>query len=225
MSVLIQYDTASLNLVNIYAPKSVSDRKAFFENLHNHFLSRSDLIIGEDFNCVDNSLDKFRSNDVHTTDKKSLCSLRSDFSLFDIWRKHHPCVVSFTWSNSGKTQASRLDRFLVSRLLSDNFASCNIFPCIFSDHDFVDLEFDLNGSPRRRNDVWKFNCLLLCDPDFKQLITNVIEKRKLEVNNFSSLGDWWDDLKICFRKLSIDFSVRKYKKSNAERSSLTKQVI
>ena len=131
-------------------------------------------------------------------------------------------MVSFTWSNSSKTQASRLDRFLVPRSLSDNVASSNIFPCIFSDHDFVDLKFDLNGSPRRRNDIWKFNCSLFSNPNFKQLITNEIEKRKLDVNNFSSLGDWWDDLKICIPKLSIDFSVRKHKKSNAKRSSLTK---
>ena len=59
LSVLIQYDNTSLNLVNIYAPNSISNRKTFFENLHNHFLSRSDLVIGGDFNCVDNSLDNF----------------------------------------------------------------------------------------------------------------------------------------------------------------------
>ena len=90
-------------------------------------VSCSDLIIGGDFNSTDNLLDKFRSNDIHATDKKSLCSLKSDFSLIDVWRGCHPHVVSFTWSNSGKTQASRLDWFLISWSLSDSIASCNIF--------------------------------------------------------------------------------------------------
>ena len=65
----------------------------------------------------------------------------------------------------------------------------------------------------------------MSDPDFKQLITNEIKAPKLEVNNFSSLGDWWDDLKIRIRTLSTYFSVCKHKKANAERSSLTKQLI
>lgn len=133
--------------------------------------------------------------------------------------------MSFTRSNATKTQASRLDRFLVSRFLADKVASCNISPCVFSDHDFVDLDFSLDGAPRRRNEIWKFNSSLLTDSDFKQLITDEIEKRKLEVNNFASLGDWWDDLKGRFRKISTDFSTRKHRKLTAERSSLTKQLV
>ena len=114
---------------------------------------------------------------------------------------------------------------MISRSLSDQVASCNISPCVFSDHDVVDLDLPLNNAPRRRSEVWKFNSSLLSDLDFKQLITNEIEACKLEVNNFTSLGDWWDDLKIRIRTLSIDFSVCKHKKSNAEHSSLSKQLI
>ena len=110
-------------------------------------------------------------------------------------------------------------------MLSDQVASCNISPYVFSDHDFVDLDLPLDNAPCRRGEVWKFNSSLLSDLDFKQLITNEIKARKLEVNNFSSLGDWWNDLKIRIRMLSVDFSVCKHKKSNAERSSLTKQLI
>ena len=225
LSVLIHYNNASFNLVNVYAPNSISDRKVFFEGLHDYFLSRGDLIIGGDFNCVANSIDKFRSTDIHVTDKKSLVSLKSDFSLVDVWRKCHPRLVSFTWSNATKTQASRLDRFLISRCLSDNVESCSILPCVFSDHDFVDLVFSLDGAPRRRGEIWKFNSSLLADPEFKQLILDEIAIRQLEVNKFVSLGDWWDDLKSRFRKISTDFSVRKHRKLNAERSSLTKQLI
>lgn len=134
-------------------------------------------------------------------------------------------MVSFSWSNASNSQASRLDRFLVSKSISDKVASCNIFPCGFSDHDFVDLDFTLDGAPRRRNETWKFNSSLLSDPDFKQLVTDEIEIRKLEINKFCSFGDWWDNLKVRIRKISTDYSVRKHRELNAERSSLTKQLI
>lgn len=56
-------------------------------------------------------------------------------------------------------------------------------------------------------------------------MTNEIEKSKLEVNNFASLGDWWDNLKVKIWKISVDFSVHKHRKVNADRSLLTKKLI
>ena len=37
LSLLIQLNSFKLNLINIYAPNGVSDRKTFFEQLHHHF--------------------------------------------------------------------------------------------------------------------------------------------------------------------------------------------
>ena len=42
LSVLIHYNNASFNLVNVYAPNSISNRKVFFEGLHDYFLSCGD---------------------------------------------------------------------------------------------------------------------------------------------------------------------------------------
>ena len=99
---LIYHYNASINLVNVYAPNTISNRKMFFEGLCDQFLSSGNSIVGSNFNCVDNSIDKFCSDDIHATDKKLLCSLKSDFSLIDVGRKCHPRVVSFTWSNASK---------------------------------------------------------------------------------------------------------------------------
>ena len=76
----------SFNVVNVYAPHTVSERKTFFENLHN-FISQGDLIVAGDFNCVDNVLDRLHFADSSLPDKKHLHTLLSDFSLIDIWRK------------------------------------------------------------------------------------------------------------------------------------------
>ena len=69
LSLLIQLNSVKLNLINIYAPNGVSDRKTFFEQLHHHFLSQGDYVIAGDFNCVDRAIDKFHSHDFHSSEK------------------------------------------------------------------------------------------------------------------------------------------------------------
>ena len=75
------------------------------------FRARSALIIGGDFNCIDSTIDKFNCLSVLTIDKKSLCFLLTDFSLVDIRPKQNPRKILFTWSNSDRSQMSRMDRF------------------------------------------------------------------------------------------------------------------
>lgn len=58
-----------MNAVN-YAPNLVSDRKTFFERLHNYFLSQGDYVIAGDFlNCLDWAIDKFQSHNFPPSDK------------------------------------------------------------------------------------------------------------------------------------------------------------
>lgn len=171
LSLLIKFGSLNFNLVNIYAPNNLSERKVFFERLHDYFISQGDLILGGDFNCVDNALDKFHSNEVPSSDKNCLCSLKSDFSLVDVWRKQNPRGVSLTWSNSNHTQASRIDCFFISKSPFQSIRSNKVLPCVFSDHDFITLELNPDGSSDRRSNIWKFNCSLLSD----------LEKQKLDV--------------------------------------------
>lgn len=222
---LIQIGLVKLNVVNIYAPNTVSDRKIFFECLHDYFISQGDLVIGGDFNCVGSTSDRMHSNDVHSSDKISLSSLKSNFLLTDIWRKHNPRAISFTWSNGNNSQASRLDRFFASKSLVAKTCFCNISPCVFSDHDFIGLDLDLNGSSTQRSCVWKFNSSLLSDPEFVLAMTRVIERHRLEIDKFDSLGDWWDHLKSVIRSECIAFSVQKRREINSRRNVLTRQLI
>ena len=93
----------------------------------------SSRVIAGDFNCVDNALDRLDPSGDFSADK-SFQAFLSDLSLFDVWRKNNPRGVSCTWSNS--SQASRLDRFLVSCNLFKLVSLNKTFPCGFSDHDF-----------------------------------------------------------------------------------------
>jgi len=49
---------SKLNIVNVYPPNLVSDRKTNFEHLHKFVLSQGDYIIAGDFNWVDCAIDK-----------------------------------------------------------------------------------------------------------------------------------------------------------------------
>ena len=156
--------------------------------------------------------DRLHFADSSLPDKKYLHALLSDSSLIDIWRKKNPRGTSFTWSNADYSQASRLDRFLISSGLFKSVSSNKVLPCALSDHDFVDL-------------IWKFNSALMSDVNFRRFISSVIDYEKGRIANFDSLGAWWDNLKLAIRMSCIDFSTRKHKSINRERNLLTRRLI
>ena len=129
-----------------------------------------------------------------------LSALESDFSLVDIFRKRNPKAISFTWSNKDFSQASRLDRFFISSSLLQSVRGNKCFPCPLSDHDFVDLFLSPVNVSFHGSGVWKFNCSLLSDDDFISTMTSLITAEKEKIPVFTSLGAWWDNLKIQIRR-------------------------
>ena len=103
--------------------------------------------------------------------------------------------------------------------------SNKVLPCVFSDHDFVDLEFCLEGFSNKRGGVWRFNTAVLADPEFKREISSIIDRQKSVISDFDSLGAWWDDLKLVIRSTCINYCSRKRQSINRERNFLTKRLI
>ena len=68
-----------INVVNIYAPTNLSERKAFFDSLHEFFLP-ADFLVGGDFNCYEHEMDKLGDN-ISIADY--LTDFRSSFGLID----------------------------------------------------------------------------------------------------------------------------------------------
>ena len=97
------------------------------------------------------------------------------FSEFKSFNMKHPREKQFTWFNSNLSIASRLDSFLISRLLCEQVTTCQIYPCVYSNHDFVFLDLNLQGAFRHGPGVWKFNNSLLQDEGFCSLIYELIE--------------------------------------------------
>ena len=114
LSVLLNIDSQSINLVNLYAPTVPADRRVFYQSVHLYFFPHCSLIVGSDFNCYDSSSDKFGGTISISSD---LSDLKSYFLLRDAWRALHPRTRQFTWFNLDSSVASRLDTFLVARSL------------------------------------------------------------------------------------------------------------
>jgi len=100
-----------INFINIYAPTNLADRKTFFENLHDYFISADSIILGGHFNCYVYVLDQFGGNSLPA---KYLSDFRSSFNLVDVFHKLHPRFRDVAWFNSDRSIGTRLDKFFVS---------------------------------------------------------------------------------------------------------------
>ena len=90
----------------------MTEGKDLFADLHEFTFSANGIILGSDFNCYENVLNKFGGN-VNINNEFS--DLTSSFHLVDVWRKTHPNSHEYTWFNSDYSMMSRLDIFYLSR--------------------------------------------------------------------------------------------------------------
>ena len=217
LSLLISFNDIKVNLVNVYAPTNPTERGVFLKSLQPYLFPNSHLLLAGDFNCYDGALDKMGGSvsiDARLSDLKSVHFVR------DAWRFKHPKERQFTWYNSDFSIASRLDSFLITRILCDRVSSCEIHPCVYSDHDFVLLDLDLHTTIKWGPGVWKFNNTLLQDEDFCASISDLIDSFLLSRSSFPSDMVMWDCLKDKIRSFSISYSREKRRLFSWEKVSL-----
>ena len=114
---------------------------------------------------------------------------------------------------------------MVPRLLCSQASWCDIFPCVFSDHDFVILDYDIAALPLRGPGVWKFNNSLLDDESLCLEISNLIEQFLVFRHCFDSQRDFWESLKSDIKLTAIAFSRRKQRLSSSQKVFLTNRLI
>ena len=222
LSVLARAGEINFNLVNIYAPTNPTERKRFFDSISDYFFLNSVKILAGDFNCVERATDKFGGNFVSA---KELKDLRKNTRLVDIWRKTHGNSIQCTWFNANKTISSRLDKFFIAQDLVSTVIKCEILPCVFSDHDSVDLVFAVEDVFSHGPGVWRLNLALLQDTDFCDSISQMITKLVEYQCCFPSLHEWWDFLKLSFKDIAQDFGKRKQKQLNRDVVNATNLLI
>ena len=209
--ILIKINNVSIRLANIYAPVIPSERRLFFNSLHHYLVGNCPVILGGDFNCVQNiNLDKRGGNEMYGNfASEQLISLCDDNNLIDVFRKLHPAKREYTWKNSLNSIFCRLDRFYITDSLLTDVLSFQHHPINynFSDHGMIHIDITIgeNVSYEVGPGYWKCNTNILKDPFFQ-------EDFKMLWETLDSIPDqdseWWEQCKIKFRYLIMGHSMR-----------------
>ena len=94
--------------------------------------------------------------------------------LIDFFRAIHPKTKCYTWRRQNPIKQARLDYFIGSRTLLDLITKCNISARYRSDHSSIELILKLSEFKRGKG-IWKFNCSLLKDKEYLDLINKTIK--------------------------------------------------
>ena len=131
---------------------------------------------------------------------------RSFFGLVYCCCKLHPRSCELTWFNSDFSIGSRLEKFFASKSLRKNLLSSSISPCCLSDHDFVDLHFQLVNVPNSGPGIWKFNASLLRDSGFNDSISSRFSGLAEAIDSFADVRKWWDFCKNSLKAEIVAYS-------------------
>ena len=101
---------------------------------------------------------------------------------------------------------------------------CDIQPCHFSDHDFVNLTLDTRTFWNRGPGVWRLNTSILSDPNYEKLMNDFFDKNPRPTNG-TPLGQWWDYLKNQIKSTTVSYCKEKKRASRNERHRLTLKLI
>ncbi|WAR08555.1 YTX2-like protein, partial [Mya arenaria] len=173
--------------------------------LTNHSLgNKCNHIIGGDFNCTfDNSLDR---KGAATVDVKAdegcqeLKALCNKLNLEDVWRRRNQGTKCFTFiRNNAK---SRIDFFLSSKSIDDEIEQCKIVPCIFTDHNTIEIKINTENVARRRD----YGCSI---QEYASLIKTFWSSWTHNKTSYASCSEWWEMSKIKIRAITLEYSQSK----------------
>ena len=208
-----------LCFICVYAPNNERERKVFFNNLDIYMEGNRRIVLGGDFNFVENiSLDKLGGNpnlgNVGTTNFKAF---KSSFNLKDCFRNKNPYSKEYTWHSTDVH--GRLDRFYVDTEMFDWVENVFRSPCVISDHHFVELNFkaiDFNArvyGPGYR----KCNVSILKDKELKNELETLWNGKCKQI--FPKNEEWWESCKKQFKDVIVSYS-RKVSSATKQRRPL-----
>ena len=200
--------------VNVYAPTKDNVNKQIdfcdtISNLLENYSSES-IIIGGDFNTYLNpSIDK-KGGKIEKISPfaEKIKLLLEIYDLIDVWRDRNPSIERYTWRERGRggLVQSRLDYFLVSRMLNYSITNTNINPSIKTDHSLIVVKLQLIKEQPRGMGYWKLNTKFLRDIKYVELITQCINDAKIDSKHIENKHIVWDYIKCRIRGESIKYS-------------------
>lgn len=214
------------SIINVYCPNNLKQRIQFLGEIGeviNEFVSnKQNLIIGGDFNCVNENIDRSSSG----IDKSSemLCKLKSKWNLIDIWRKLHPDSKSNTYIDpSNRGFNSRIDFFLCSNNIATNIKSSNIGCAPSPDHKFVDVSLKLSSKNRGKG-YWKMNSSILKENEYVKSMENLLSETINEYDGHICKQALWEFIKTRIKRYTIEYCTDRSKNKQNEIKSLEEEV-
>ena len=220
-------DDLKFIFVNIYAPNDPAQQVKFLRDLPNSVLNsyaNESLVIGGDFKCPLNDLDK---RGGRTIEHKKIViqemnNLMKTYDLIDTWQFKSRNVQGCTWSNPSMKSHCRLDYFLLAKDFQSSLKSVKIVPNVFSDHSALSLVLALCEKKAERGPgFWKSNNSLLADKEYIKLISEKIPEFASKYHDVTDKGFVWELIKMEIRATSIAFSKRKAQQQRDEEKKLT----
>ena len=175
LNIVWDFEFSSLQLLNVYAPNTISARSDFFDSLVSVVKGYLPSIVGGDLNCIEDLYLEKQGGDgqIGASDVNSLQKFKKLVGLVDIFRCQHPSERVFTWSNN--RVHCRLDKFFISENIAKLCSKSNIICYPFSDHDAPCIYFSLPEVPKKGPGIWKFNCSLLDNKTFVEKVETLIK--------------------------------------------------
>ena len=190
--------------------------------MHTYALSKCNLCVGGDFNCVSAAIDKASGN----LDKSSrvLDKIKNDLKLVDVWRSLNPSQKQFSFIDpSNKGHDSRIDLWLVPKSNLQHVNSCTMVQAPTPDHKAVSLDIQFCDKKRSRG-YWKLNNSVLNDDEYREGIVNLYTETTRQYGGQVSNTLLWEFLKVKIKQFSISYCVMKSKTTQNQIKELEKRL-
>ena len=80
--------------------------------------------------------------------------------LTDRFRTFHPKAVEYTFFSSAQGTSSKIDHILSHKSVLNKYKKMEIIACIFSDHNAMNLKFEINHE-KKFGKPWRLENILL----------------------------------------------------------------
>lgn len=217
------------HIYTVYLPHNQLMAREILDSLSDSFQncsSRNEIaILGGDFNCtLDPDIDRFRSDERHVRTVEHLRQFVNTFELHDCWR-HFYKTKGYTFVSSiVPYSASRIDRLYCSEKLLNCIGSTYIRGS-FSDHLAVSGVFKTKYNHRPYPPYWKFDNLLLEDPNFTECMRAFLDDQISSMPSHCDLLEWWDSFKIDIKHMAILYIRQRKKTSEFVLNRLHRQIM
>ena len=226
LTVKLKLEDVLLQIVNIYVPDNPQNRVVFFQHLHTYLVDDAKIIMGGDFNMVEDvALDRLGGTNTsqHKQGLTQLQSVKQRYALVDKWRQKNPTKSEFTWTSPKQHEViqSRLDRFYIDKGIE--YLRTDYYLNKFSDHKFVIVELRIR-SRDSNSTYWKLNTQVLSEIGYITHINSCIDAHKAKKATFPTITSWWDNLKYTIQLDSIEYCITRNRRNRQKITEVQQEI-